>query len=152
MTANYSVERDVRMAAGDQVTIGPYEFNFAGVKQHQGANYDSTMGMVRVERDGKVIASLTPEKRNYFVRGMVMTEAAIDAGVTRDLYVALGEPLEDGSWAVRIYYKPFMRWVWGGGLIMAIGGFVALSDRRYRLKLQAKVGVDSSAATTGGRS
>ncbi len=150
MTSNYDVERDVRMHAGDSVNIGPYLFLFEGVLDVRGANYTATRGQVRVTEEGEPIAFLEPEKRHYFVRQSVMTEAAIDAGFTRDLYVALGEPLEDGSWAVRIYYKPFMRWVWGGAIIMALGGFVALTDRRYRVKLTAKLGLDSNSAVTGG--
>jgi len=139
MTANYDVERDVRMSAGDEVNIGPYHFVFEGVKDVEGPNYFATRGIVSVTQDGEHIAILTPEKRRYHVRKDMMTEAAIDAGFTRDLYVALGEPLADGSWAVRIYFKPFMRWVWGGGMIMALGGFVAMSDRRYRVKVKQKV-------------
>lgn len=136
MTSTYDVERDVRMAAGDVVQIGPYQFAFAGVEVVRGPNFNSTQATVNVTRDGKHITTLVPEKRQYLVRRDVMTEAAIDPGFFRDLYVALGEPLPDGAWAVRVYYKPFMRWVWGGGMIMALGGFVALSDRRYRLKFK----------------
>jgi cytochrome c-type biogenesis protein CcmF len=149
MTANFDVERDVRMSAGDEVDIGPYHFVFQGVKDIKGPNYFATMGIVDVSKDGKPVAQLTPEKRRYYVRRDVMTEAAIDAGFSRDLYVALGEPLEDGSWAVRIYFKPFMRWVWGGAVIMALGGFVALSDRRYRIKLKQKVASSASGVLGG---
>ncbi|MCG8535871.1 MAG: heme lyase CcmF/NrfE family subunit, partial [Pseudomonadales bacterium] len=138
MTTNYDVERDVRMAAGDEVDIGPYHFVFDGVEDIKGPNYFSTRGLVSVSKNGDYVGLLTPEKRRYFVRQDIMTEAAIDAGFSRDLYVALGEPLDDGSWAVRIYFKPFMRWVWGGGVIMALGGFIAMSDRRYRIKIKNK--------------
>ncbi|MDY6920456.1 MAG: heme lyase CcmF/NrfE family subunit [Pseudomonadota bacterium] len=139
MTANFDVERDVRMSAGDEVNIGPYHFQFRGVEQVQGPNYEATLGTVTVSKNGAPVAVLTPEKRHYHVRRDMMTEASIDAGFTRDLYVALGEPLNDGSWAVRIYFKPYMRWVWGGGVIMALGGFVAMSDRRYRIKVRQKI-------------
>ena len=149
MTANYDIERDVRMHAGDEVDIGPYHFVFEGVKEIKGPNYAATRGIVSVTKDGDPVARLTPEKRRYFVRRDVMTEAAIDAGFTRDLYVALGEPLEDGSWAVRIYFKPFMRWVWGGGVVMALGGFIAMSDRRYRIKVKEKV-VNAASGVMGG--
>ena len=138
MTTNYDAERDVRMAAGDEVDIGPYHFVFDGVEDIKGPNYFSTRGLVSVSKNGDYVGLLTPEKRRYFVRQDIMTEAAIDAGFSRDLYVALGEPLDDGSWAVRIYFKPFMRWVWGGGVIMALGGFIAMSDRRYRIKIKNK--------------
>jgi len=150
MTSSYDVERDVRMNAGDEVNIGPYHFLFEGVQDIKGPNYTATRGIVAVTQDGKAVAVLTPEKRNYHVRRNVMTEAAIDAGFTRDLYVALGEPLDDGSWAVRIYFKPFMRWVWGGGLIMALGGFVAMSDRRYRIRVKEKVSA-AVGSMAGGR-
>ena len=136
MTSVYDVERDVRMAAGDVAQIGPYQFAFNGVEEVRGPNYQSTRANVVVTLDGDEVAVLRPEKRRYLIRRDVMTEAAIDPGFTRDLYVALGEPLPDGSWAVRLYYKPFMRWVWGGALIMSLGGFIALSDRRYRLKIK----------------
>ncbi len=149
MTATFDVERDVRMAAGDRVDIGPYVFEFQGVREVEGPNFQATEGIVNVFHDGEQIASLHPEKRRYFVRRDVMTEAAIDPGFTRDLYVALGEPLQDGSWAVRVYYKPFMRWVWGGGIIMALGGFVALSDRRYRLQIKSKVAAAASTMAGG---
>ena len=139
MTANFDVERDVRMSAGDEVNIGPYHFQFRGVEQVLGPNYEATRGTVAVSKNGAPVAVLTPEKRHYHVRRDMMTEASIDAGFTRDLYVALGEPLNDGSWAVRIYFKPYMRWVWGGGVIMALGGFVAMSDRRYRIKVKQKI-------------
>ena len=139
MTSNYDVERDVRMHAGDKVDIGPYHFVFEGVKEVEGPNYFATRGFVAVTKEGEPVALLTPEKRRYHVRRDVMTEAAIDAGFSRDLYVALGEPLDDGSWAVRIYFKPFMRWVWGGGVVMAIGGLMAMSDRRYRIKVKQKM-------------
>ncbi|HEX4940183.1 MAG TPA: cytochrome c-type biogenesis CcmF C-terminal domain-containing protein, partial [Candidatus Kapabacteria bacterium] len=139
MTSTFDVERDVRMAAGDRVNIGPYVFVFDGVRDVRGPNFQSTEGVVKVLHGDEQIATLRPEKRRYFVRRDVMTEAAIDPGFTRDLYVALGEPLQDGSWAVRVYYKPYMRWVWGGGVIMALGGFIALSDRRYRLQIKSRV-------------
>ena len=139
MTSTFDVERDVRMAAGDRVNIGPYVFVFDGVRDIRGPNFQATEGTLAVFHDDEQIATLRPEKRRYFVRRDVMTEAAIDPGFTRDLYVALGEPLQDGSWAVRVYYKPYMRWVWGGGVIMALGGFVALSDRRYRLQIKSRV-------------
>lgn len=138
MTSSYDVERDVRMSAGDEVEIGPYLFVFDGIEEVEGPNYAATRGLVAVSKGGKAVAFLTPEKRHYHVRRDVMTEAAIDAGFSRDLYVALGESLGDGSWAIRIYFKPFMRWVWGGAMIMALGGFIALSDRRYRIKLTSK--------------
>ncbi|HEB99560.1 MAG TPA: hypothetical protein ENJ05_08640, partial [Thiotrichales bacterium] len=103
-------------------------------------------GVMRVLRDGKEVAVLHPEKRIYRVQTMPMTEAAIDAGLLRDLYVALGEPLEGGAWAVRIYYKPFIRWIWLGALAMALGGTLAAADRRYRLKRRTRAAAGARTA------
>ncbi|STD12429.1 Cytochrome c-type biogenesis protein CcmF [Cronobacter universalis NCTC 9529] len=131
---NYSVERDVRMTAGDSVAIHHYRFVFREVRGAQGPNWRGAVGIIDVLRDGKPEATLRAEKRAYNSNRVVMTEAAIDGGLTRDLYAALGEELDDGSWAVRLYYKPFVRWIWYGGLLMALGGLLCLLDPRYRLK------------------
>ncbi|ELY4158013.1 heme lyase CcmF/NrfE family subunit [Cronobacter turicensis] len=131
---NYSVERDVRMTAGDSVDIHHYRFVFREVRDAQGPNWRGAVGIIDVLRDGKPEATLRAEKRAYNSNGVVMTEAAIDGGLTRDLYAALGEALDDGSWAVRLYYKPFVRWIWYGGLLMALGGMLCMLDPRYRLK------------------
>ncbi len=131
-TQNYSIEKDLRMQAGDRVHFADYEFVFTGIKEKNGPNYDGFKGVLEVHKDGKQIALLKPEKRMYKVSRMPMTEAAIDAGFTRDLYAALGEQLDNGAWAVRIYYKPFVRWIWFGGVFMAIGGVLAMLDKRYR--------------------
>ncbi|EOC1280162.1 heme lyase CcmF/NrfE family subunit [Cronobacter turicensis] len=131
---NYSVERDVRMTAGDSVDIHHYRFVFREVRDAQGPNWRGAVGIIDVLRDGKPEATLRAEKRAYNSNRVVMTEAAIDGGLTRDLYAALGEALDDGSWAVRLYYKPFVRWIWYGGLLMALGGMLCMLDPRYRLK------------------
>ncbi len=131
---NYSVERDVRMTAGDSVDIHHYRFVFREVRDAQGPNWRGAVGIIDVLRDDKPEATLRAEKRAYNSNRVVMTEAAIDGGLTRDLYAALGEELDDGSWAVRLYYKPFVRWIWYGGLLMALGGLLCLLDPRYRLK------------------
>ncbi|EOV8958797.1 heme lyase CcmF/NrfE family subunit [Cronobacter turicensis] len=131
---NYSVERDVRMTAGDSVDIHHYRFVFREVRDAQGPNWRGAVGIIDVLRDGKPEATLRAEKRAYNSNRVVMTEAAIDGGLTRDLYAALGEALDDGSWAVRLYYKPFVRWIWYGGLLMALGGLLCMLDPRYRLK------------------
>ena len=144
-TAN-SIERDLRMAPGDHHELAGYTFVFEGVTTEAGPNYDTRKGVMRVLRDGKEVAVLHPEKRVYRVQTMPMTEAAIDAGLLRDLYVALGEPLEGGAWAVRIYYKPFIRWIWLGALAMALGGTLAAADRRYRLKRRARAAAGARAA------
>ena len=129
---NYSVERDVRMQVGDSVQIAGYDFKFAGVSDANGPNYMGGQAKVEISREGKPEATLWAEKRFYTVSKMPMTEAAIDWGFTRDLYVALGEKLDDGAWALRLYYKPFIRWIWLGGLFMALGGLLCMLDRRYR--------------------
>ncbi|NUW55371.1 heme lyase CcmF/NrfE family subunit [Cronobacter turicensis] len=131
---NYSVERDVRMTAGDSVDLHHYRFVFREVRDAQGPNWRGAVGIIDVLRDGKPEATLRAEKRAYNSNRVVMTEAAIDGGLTRDLYAALGEALDDGSWAVRLYYKPFVRWIWYGGLLMALGGMLCMLDPRYRLK------------------
>lgn len=137
-STQYSVERDVRMKAGDSVSIHDYQFTFRGVKPLQGANYSGGSGVIDVTRQGKTEAVLYAEKRFYTAARTMMTEAAISGGVTRDLYAALGEELDDGSWAVRIYYKPFVRWIWFGGVFMAIGGIFCIADPRYRSAKKAQ--------------
>jgi len=129
---SYSVERDVRMKAGDTVDIHHYHFTFRDVHSLQGPNYSGGVGIIDVTRNGKPEATLHAEKRYYNVARAMMTEAAIDGGFTRDLYAALGEELDNNTWAVRIYYKPFVRWIWFGGLFMAAGGVLCLLDPRYR--------------------
>ena len=135
---NYSVERDVRMMAGDSVDIHNYHFTFRALHNLQGPNYSGDVGVIDVTRNGQQEATLYAEKRYYSVARMMMTEAAIDGGLTRDLYAALGEELGGDSWAVRIYYKPFVRWIWFGGLLMAAGGVLCLLDPRYRSRKKAQ--------------
>jgi cytochrome c-type biogenesis protein CcmF len=137
MVRGYETEKDVRMAVGDTVTIAGNVFKLDRLEQVKGPNYEATRGVVRVVRDGKEVAVLYPEKRFYTVQQMPMTEAAIDSGLTRDLYVSLGEPVAEGAWVVRVYYKPFVDWIWGGGFLMALGGIIAVSDKRYRLARKA---------------
>ena len=129
---NYSVERDVRMSVGDTVQIADYDFTFKGISDANGPNYIGGKAQIDITYHGKQEATLFAEKRLYTVSKMPMTEAAIDWGFTRDLYVALGEKLENNAWALRLYYKPFIRWIWLGGLFMALGGLLCMFDRRYR--------------------
>lgn len=135
---NFSIEKDVRMNVGDKAQILDYEFTFKGIKDSNGANYLGGTAVIEITKQGKFEAVLEAEKRFYTVSKMGMTEAAIDWGFTRDLYAALGERLEDGSWGVRLYYKPFIRWIWFGGVFMALGGLLCMLDRRYRLKVEPK--------------
>jgi cytochrome c-type biogenesis protein CcmF len=125
--------RDVRMVVGDAVELGDYRYELTALHAVTGPNYRATRADVRISRGGKVVGSVHPEKRTYNVQRNVMTEAGIDWGLLRDHYVALGESLGEGAWAVRVQQKPFMRWVWLGSVLMAIGGTLAISDRRYRL-------------------
>ncbi len=132
LTSAYSIEKDIRMESGDTFEVAGYTFTFSGVKSAQGPNYVAQQGIVDVSKGDKAIAHLEPQKRSYF-SGMPMTDASIDAGFFRDLYVALGEPIgTEGAWAVRIYHKPLIRWIWLGTLIMALGGALAAADPRYR--------------------
>ncbi len=133
LVKGYETEQDLRMDVNDIAKVGNLVFRFDGVKEITGPNYTSSQGTFVVSRDDKQITTLMPEKRFYPVQGSVMTEADIKAGVIRDLYVSLGEPLEKGAWSVRIYIKPFVQWIWAGCILMAIGGILALSDRRYRV-------------------
>ncbi|HGO5855119.1 TPA: heme lyase CcmF/NrfE family subunit [Mannheimia haemolytica] len=135
---NFSIERDVRMNVGDKAEILDYQFEFKGIKITDGANYQGGTAELEITRNGKYEATLNAEKRFYTVSRMGMTEAAIDWGFSRDLYAALGEKLEDNSWAVRLYYKPFIRWIWIGGLFMALGGLLCMLDKRYRLRIENK--------------
>ncbi len=136
MVGAYQEEKDVRMSAGETVQVGGYQIQLEGVKAVPGPNYDAMRGIFALSKNGASPTMLYPEKRSYFSSTMPMTEAAIDVGLTRDIYVSLGEELEDKSWAVRVYYKPFVDWIWGGCLLMALGGILAISDKRYRMKLK----------------
>ncbi len=142
MVGGFQEEKDVRMEPGDTVSVGGYEFKLLGVKEAMGPNYKAAVGVVELSQGGRALKTMRPEKRQYFSSTMPMTEAAIDAGFTRDVYVSLGELLDkpgetSGAWAVRVYFKPYVDWIWGGCLLMALGGFVAMLDRRYRVRAKA---------------
>lgn len=151
----YSDHRDLRMAPGERLEQGGYEYLFKELVELRGPNYLASRGIIEVYQDGKQVDVLHPEKRRYFSGGNLMTEAGINAGFWRDLYVALGEPLDNGAWAVRIHYKPFVRWIWLGAILMSLGGLLAVLDKRYRQKVTQKrtstVAVESS-STTGATS
>ena len=135
MVMGYEVERDVRLAPGDTVELAGYVFSFEQVVPRRGPNYSADRGTIQVSKDGGHIATLTPEKRLYDLsKNMPMTQASLDRGIFRDLYVSLGDPLDHGAWIVRVYYKPFMTWLWLGCILMALGGLMAAADRRYRIK------------------
>jgi cytochrome c-type biogenesis protein CcmF len=154
----YATERDVRMEVGDTVDAGGYIFRFDGVTSVKGPNYMAVEGHFTVTKDGKKVTELNPQKRHYNASGMPMTEAAIDTGLFRDLYVSMGEPISGGvtAWAVRVYFKPFVDWIWAGCLLMALGGALAISDRRYRIhsKNSSRASSQNSAGgelATGGK-
>ncbi len=133
LVKGYQSERDVRMFEGDTVTVDGYVFTFNGVESARGHNYSADRGNFTLSKDGKVIAELHPEKRKYFSsNSMPMTEAAIRHSITGDVYVSLGVPTTDGGWVVRAYSKPYVTWIWFGAIFMALGGLIAMLDRRYR--------------------
>ena len=138
VVSNYGIERDVRMMPGDVASVGDYQFVFTDIGERQGPNFTAQYAGFDVLLDGDKIAELHPEKRQYRVGMSVMTEADIDAGLFRDLFVAIGERLSEDAWAIRLQYKPLVRWLWLGALVMAIGGFLAIADRRYRIRETAR--------------
>jgi cytochrome c-type biogenesis protein CcmF len=137
LTTHMSNERDVALKQGQAISLAGYQFHFDSIHTIKAPNYNATVATFSVRKDGHLVAMLYPEKRVYVAQNSPMTEAAIDGNLFRDLYVALGEPLDaqnlKSTWAVRVYYKPFVRWLWMGALLMALGGFLAMTDRRYRL-------------------
>lgn len=138
-TSVYSIEKDISMSPGETLDLSGYIFKFHGIDVTEGPNYSAQEGYVTVSLDGEQVAELRPQKRVYRVQKMPMTEAAIDAGLFRDLFVAIGDPLDDkGSWSLRIYYKSFIRWIWVGAFFMGLGGLLAAMDKRYRKKEGAK--------------
>ncbi len=133
LVSNYDLEKDIRMLPGEQVELGGYAFRFNEVSAISGPNYNAQVGSFDVFRKGVPVVHLEPEKRHYFKNQMPMTEAAIHSTLAGDLFIALGEPLEGKAWAVRIYIKPFVAWIWAGAIIMALGGFISITDKRYRV-------------------
>jgi cytochrome c-type biogenesis protein CcmF len=136
LVTGYQSEQDVRMDIGDTVTAGNYTFRLNSVSNVAGPNYRAARADIEVSKNGNVVNHMYPEKRVYLATENVMTETAIDTGLFRDLYISLGEPVSGGAWSVRVYYKPFVDWIWGGALLMAMGGGLALTDRRYALAVR----------------
>jgi cytochrome c-type biogenesis protein CcmF len=144
-TSQYSLERDLKMSPGDTEVLAGYEFRFDELTPVRGPNFVADQAHISVTRDGEWVASLAPQKRRYLASGSMMTEAAIDPGLFRDLYVAMGEPIgEEGAWAIRLHYKPMLSWMWLGAILMGLGGFITTLDRRYRRQRSA-----ASTATDG---
>jgi len=146
LVKGYETERDLRMSPGDTAEVAGYRFTFRGTSDVQGPNYTAVRGDFEVKKPGGGTLTMNPEKRAYPVAQQTQTEAAIDWGFVRDLYVSLGEPVGDGAWGVRIYHKPFVDWIWGGAFMMAIGGLLAVSDRRYRARKAAQAPAGAAAA------
>jgi cytochrome c-type biogenesis protein CcmF len=147
LVGGYETEQDLRMEVGSTASAGGYDFRLERLEEVPGPNYQAVRATFTVSRDGRVVKQLFPEKRVYRVSRMPMTEVAIDRGVTRDLYVSMGEPLDEGrAWTVRLYVKPFVNWIWGGCVLMAMGGLLAVADRRYRLRRSAEQPVPAGAA------
>lgn len=148
LTSHYSVERDVRLAPGQSLEIGNYEFIFEGVTRQPGPNYQAEAGVISVLKNGNEYLTMHPEKRTYFANGSVQTEADIDVGFFRDLFVALGDPRGEGAWVVRIHFKPFVFWIWLGAFLMAAGGITAILDKRYRIRNSVDEPVSSTNTTS----
>ena len=138
LSSVYDVQKDVRMVPGDRLTVAGYEFSFDRLDPVQGPNFVASRGQISAYKNERLVATLYPEKRNYKARNQVMTEAAIDPGLTRDLYVSLGEPLKGDAWAIRLHVKPFVRCIWLGGLMIGLGGLLSVLDKRYRRRRQPK--------------
>jgi cytochrome c-type biogenesis protein CcmF len=132
LSSVYDVQKDVRMVPGDRVEVAGYEFTFDNLSFVQGPNFGASRAQVSAYKNDRLVAVLYPEKRKYEARNQVMTEAALDAGLTRDLYVSLGEPLKGDAWAIRLHVKPFVRCIWLGGLMISLGGLLSVMDKRYR--------------------
>ena len=147
LVTGYQAEKDVRMSTGDTVNVGGYDFRMKGVTDVMGPNYRAARAEIEISRNGNQFRTMYPEKRSYLASGNAMTETAIDTGLFRDLYISMGEALPDGAWSVRVHYKPFVTWIWGGALLMALGGGLAVSDRRYALAARKQRSVVKSAKT-----
>jgi cytochrome c-type biogenesis protein CcmF len=141
----YEQHEDVRLNVGESQQLGPYRFMFTDLEELQGPNYEAQRATIDIYKGERQVARLFPEKRTYGSGGNPMTEAGIDAGLFRDLYVSLGEPVGDKAWLMRVHYKPFIRWVWLGALLMALGGVISALDRRYRRTVEAKAAVKGRA-------
>ena len=151
MVKTFETEKDIRLAPGESVALAGYEFKFTGTRELPGPNYAALQGLFEVRKEGgtEIVRRMYPEKRIYHASGQTMTEADINATLTGDLYVSLGEQVDNGAWGVRVYHKPFVDWIWGGCLLMAIGGFLAIADRRYRLAVRRRAEMPAGAVPAG---
>jgi cytochrome c-type biogenesis protein CcmF len=133
MVKTYESSKDVKMQPGSTTEVGGFSFQFVQIGEIKGPNYVAARAVISVSKNGVPVKTMFPEKRMYTVQQMPMTEAAIDYGLTRDLYVALGEAIDESTWIVRVHHKPFVNWIWLGCVLMGLGGILAASDRRYRV-------------------
>jgi cytochrome c-type biogenesis protein CcmF len=148
LVGGYQTEQDLRMEIGSSASAGGHDFKLVGLDEVRGPNYSAVRATFEVSRGGRFVEFLHPEKRTYLASRMPMTEVAIDRGFLRDLYVSMGEPLDGGSaWSVRLYVKPFVNWIWGGCVLMALGGVLAVADRRYRLTSRRALELPAAART-----
>jgi len=147
LVSTYEKEVSVKLFPNDSVHVSGYDVVFKGIKHVEGANYSAEQGQLEIYQGGDFIALLQPERRTYLVQTMGMTEAGIDPGLFRDIYVALGDPLPEGAWAIRVHFKPFVRWIWLGAIFMALGGALAMFDKRYRSKAKVAAKQISSKST-----
>src|SRR5580698_10325418 len=132
---SYKIEKDVALRPGGSFVIAGYDFKFVGAETVRGPNYDAVEATVQVTRAGKLVTTLKPQKRHFWVQQTDNSKAAISVNWARDLFVAMGNPLGENAWSMRIQYKPLVRYIWLGALVMAIGGLIAATDRRYRVKV-----------------
>jgi cytochrome c-type biogenesis protein CcmF len=147
---SYKIEKDVAMKPGGSFAIAGYDFKFVSAANVRGPNYDAVEALVQVTRGGRPVVTLRPQKRHFWVQQTDNSHAAISVNWARDLFVAMGNPLGDGAWSMRIQYKPLVRYIWLGALVMAIGGLIAATDRRYRVKVPV-TSPDTVAAPPGPR-
>jgi cytochrome c-type biogenesis protein CcmF len=134
---SYKIEKDVAMKPGGSFSIAGYDFKFVTVANVRGPNYDAVQGTIEVTHRGKPVTTLLPQKRHFWVQQTSNSKAAISVSWARDLFVAMGDPLGADAWSMRIQYKPLVRYIWLGAIVMALGGLVAATDRRYRIKVPA---------------
>jgi cytochrome c-type biogenesis protein CcmF len=134
VTQSYRIEKDIGLRPGESVQIHDYSFRYDSAKDVQGPNYHAIEAQFTVTQNGEPVAVLHPQKRIYRVQRSPMTEAGIEVDWNRDLFVALGEDLGDTAWSVRVQYKPMVRFIWIGAIVMALGGLIGMTDRRYRTK------------------
>ena len=134
MVKSYDLEKDVRLGVGETMQAGAYAFKFTGLRDVKGPNYEGVAGQFEVTKNGSLLGTLEPEKRFYPSTRQTMSEAAIDHGFSRDLYVSLGNMIDDKTWEVRAQVKPFINWIWLGCLMMALGGLFTIADKRYQIR------------------